>query len=399
MGHLAFYIRLACFVMAGLMLGGCERETAKPTAPAAPTQPPKSEAALQVERLLNAGKIREADQLVDEYAPGQTEPNWEFLHIAARVKLNAGNATAALSYAEKALALQPRDTESKVVMGVALARTGQPARGEKLLSEMAGRFSKEPIFQCQLAESRVLAGKLPEAERAARDAVKLAPDDVAQAPLVARTHHALGQVFLAQQRYPEAIAELRAAIEFYNRDSAIHYSLSRALVRAGKLVEAQASAERAVALAPTNAAFVAALGNILVDQKKWGPAAVAFEKAVQLDPNRKSAWSSLANASRLSGNAARSKAADEKAKSLPADSAEKSSSFRRLCRSQLRNRRDFLRRRNGNERRRNELRCDLPKRPNRFRPGRQKFRRQFTAALLRVPLDELLQEFSRRPVQ
>src|SRR5471030_1331153 len=193
-----------CLAVAGCMPGGCDREAAKPPVPtpAAPTQPPKSDAAAQVERLLNAGRFHEADQLVDEYAPSQSDANWEFLHLAARAKLNAGDPVAALSYAERALALPPRDSETKVVMGVALARTGQAARGEKLLSEMASRFSREANFQCQLAEARLLAGKLPEAERAARDAIKFAPDDVAQSPLVAKAHQSLGNVLIAQQRYP-----------------------------------------------------------------------------------------------------------------------------------------------------------------------------------------------------
>src|SRR5450432_3263713 len=60
-----------CFVVVWLALGGCEREAAKPPTSAGPTQPPKSEAAAQVEQLLNAGKFREADKLVDEYAPSQ----------------------------------------------------------------------------------------------------------------------------------------------------------------------------------------------------------------------------------------------------------------------------------------------------------------------------------------
>jgi tetratricopeptide (TPR) repeat protein len=308
-----------------VMLVGCERETAKPAAsstPAAPTQPPKSEAASQVERLLIAGKFQEADKLVDEYAPGQSDANWEFLRMAARAKLNVGNPTAALSYAEKALALQPRDTESKVVMGVALVRTGQAVRGEKLLSEMASRFSREVNFQCQLAEARSLAGKLPEAERAARDAVKYAPDDVGQAPLVARAHQTLGVVLIAQQRYPEAIAELRAAIEFYKYSAGSQYSLSVALARSGKLEEARAAAAQATVLNPGNAIFAAQLGAILLEQKQGVAASAALEKAVQLDPNLKSAWTSLANAARLSGNSARAKAAEEKAKSLPADSPE-----------------------------------------------------------------------------
>ncbi len=307
------------FLLAILALSGCDREPAKPPTPAVPTPPPTSEAATQVERLLNAGRILEANKLVDEYAPTQPDSNWEFLRLAARTKLNTGNPAAALIFAEKALATQPRDTETKVVLGMALVRTGQAARGEKLVSEMTSRFSRDPNFHCRLAEARTLAGKLPEAERSARDAVKLAPDDTGQAVLVAKTHQTLGMVLVAQQRYPEAIAEFRTALEIYKQSDGALYGLALALARTGKLDEARGSAERALALGPNNAAFAAQLGSILVEQKQWIPATATLEKAVALDPTQKSAWINLATAARQSGNPARAKAADEKAKELSGD--------------------------------------------------------------------------------
>ena len=297
---------------------GCDRESSKPNALTTPTpETRKSDAGAQVERLLNAGSVAEANKLVDTLADGEPESNWEFWRMAARTKLLSGNPQLALTYAERTLAVQPRDSETKVVLGTALARTGQAAKGEKILSEMASRFSREISFQCQLAEARMLAGKLPEADRAARDAVRLCPDDVNQAPLIGRAYTTLGMVLNAQQRYPEAIAVLRQSIEFYPNSAVTYSALSVALARTGNADEARTAAEKAVALSPDNAMASANLGALLVEQKQWPKAVAALEKAVQLDPKLRTAWLNLAIAAKQTGNAARAQAAEQTAKSLP----------------------------------------------------------------------------------
>jgi tetratricopeptide (TPR) repeat protein len=335
-----------------LAFGGCERDPAKAQAPVPPEKSTAEapSAGTQVERLLAAGRFREADQLVDQFAPGRPDSDGDFLRMAARAKLNVGNPTAAIAYAEKALAVFPRDSESKVVLGVALARTGQAARGEKLLTEMASRFSREVKFQCQLAEVRVLAGMLPEAERAARAAVALEPE----AP---NAHNSLGLVLMAQQRYPDAVDELKQAVMFdFSKTPSLQNNLSIALARAGKMDLAVSTAEAALKLAPDNASVLTNLGALFLQTKQWPKAVEVYEKstrlnptdgeswnglgyallqqkrykdaiapleqAVQLKPNSRSAWANLANAARLDGNNARSKTADEKARSLPPDPPE-----------------------------------------------------------------------------
>ena len=82
----------------------------------------------QVERLLAENKVREADKLVERFALIAQDADWGFLRMAARTKLRAGDPAAAIPFAEQALKIYPRDSETKVVLGNALARTGQAVR-------------------------------------------------------------------------------------------------------------------------------------------------------------------------------------------------------------------------------------------------------------------------------
>ena len=81
----------------------------------------------QVERLLAENKVREADKLVEQFALIAQDADWGFLRMAARTKLRAGDPAAAIPFAEVALKIYPRDSETKVVLGNALVRTGQAA--------------------------------------------------------------------------------------------------------------------------------------------------------------------------------------------------------------------------------------------------------------------------------
>ncbi len=305
-----------------------------------------SDGGTQVEELLKQHKYREASQLVDLLAPGIPANDWGFLRMAARAKLRDQNPAAAIPYAERALALFPRDSETKVVLGSALARTGQAVKGEKLLTEMASRFSLEADFQMDLAEARLRAGLLEAAEKPARQAVKIAPN-------AAGSHATLGMVLMALQRSAEAIDELRMVTEMEPHSKAGWMSLSSAYTQAGQYKDALDACERGIAIAPSDALLQANRALIFSQQKQWDKATLAYQKTVKIDasdamswnnlgyvllqqrrakealpaleqalklnPNLRNAWLNLANATRQTGDTARSKTAEQKAKALPSD--------------------------------------------------------------------------------
>jgi tetratricopeptide (TPR) repeat protein len=68
---------------------------------------------------------------------------------------------------------------------------------------------------------------------------------VQQKPGSAAAHAALGQVHLLEHHYPEAVAELRKALELGSRSAAHYGALGWALVGAGELDEALSIAEEA----------------------------------------------------------------------------------------------------------------------------------------------------------
>ena len=300
----------------------------------------------QVERLLAVGNVREADKLVDQYASIAPDTDWAFLRMAARAKLRAGDPAAAIPFAELALKIYPRDSETKHVLGVALARTGQAARGEKLLAEVSTLFSRQPNFMVDWAEARLLAGKADSAEAPARRAVDLAPESPG-------SHAVLGRVLTRLQRYQPALVEFREALKYDPNSSQVWSDVSATFYLAERYDEARVAAEQAWTLSPTSARYGMNLGEVLLKSKQWakaanvyekvgrldandatswnnlgyallqlnrsGDAVAPLEKAVMINPNLRSAWLNLSQAARLSGRSARAKVAEQRARALPKD--------------------------------------------------------------------------------
>src|SRR5262249_39868264 len=152
---------------------------------------------------------------------------------------------------EKALVLLPRDSETKVVLGSALARTGQAERAAKLLGEMGNRFSREANYQAELANARMRAGAFADAEEPARQAVKLAPN-------AAATHGVLALVLMGLQRTNEAIDELRVATELEPQSAAAWGTLASAYSMAGQFKSALEACETGLGISPDHPLLQAA---------------------------------------------------------------------------------------------------------------------------------------------
>ena len=190
------------------------------------------------------------------------ETDWAFLRMAARAKLRAGDPAAALPFAELALKIYPRDSETKRVLGVALARTGPAARGEKLLTEV----------------STLEAAKF---------------------------HGGLGGGASAR---PEG-----------GCGGSARPPRRRPLLEAKQWTNAAAAYENVVQLATNDATSWNNLGFALLQLNRPRDAIAPLERAVMINPHRCSAWLNLPQAARLSSRTAGAKVAEQKARGLPKD--------------------------------------------------------------------------------
>lgn len=86
-------------------------------------------------------------------------------------------------------------------------------------------------------------------------------------------------------RWPEAVAEYRAAANIFPDDHATLYNLGLALIRVRDYGAAAASLEQAVAAAPEEHDFLISLGTAYVGASQHDRARVVFERFLRLAPN------------------------------------------------------------------------------------------------------------------
>lgn len=125
------------------------------------------------------------------------------------------------------------------------------------------------------------AGRLEEAVRGYRRALKAAPDQ-------AEALHLLGIALLQSNDAKEAVAPLRRAARLKPADAPIHLNLGNALLQTGRLEEAIASYRQACELKPDFADAWFNLGNALDQRGAHDEALGAHDRAVAIDGRRPS---------------------------------------------------------------------------------------------------------------
>ena len=139
------------------------------------------------------------------------------------------------------------------------------------------RFPLSPTANMNYADALLRDGDSPAAERYARAALVLAPDD-------GTARLTLSRALLAESREPEALAELERGLR-----AAPDWGEGRALLgvllsREGRDEEAAAQLLRAAALLPTSAETQANAGSLLAQRGRFADALPYFERAARLEP-------------------------------------------------------------------------------------------------------------------
>jgi tetratricopeptide (TPR) repeat protein len=131
------------------------------------------------------------------------------------------------------------------------------------------------------------AGRLPEAERLYRKALRSTPEN-------ADALHGLGIVLLALKRPQQALSFLDRALRVPHPNSQMFNNHATALNALGRPEEALASLHRAIELAPEDATLHYNLGNTLMELWRNEQALSAFARASALAPTMAVAWQNKA---------------------------------------------------------------------------------------------------------
>ncbi len=111
-------------------------------------------------------------------------------------------------------------------------------------------------------------------------------DTLAQNPLAWGAHHGLGDLFLRMGKLDEAVRHEREALRLYPDAPEAHNNLGLALAKQGDLEEAERQYSEALRLDPNYSEAHSNLGNLLVRRGRMDAGTSHLMRAIQLAPQR-----------------------------------------------------------------------------------------------------------------
>ncbi|MHB8970183.1 MAG: tetratricopeptide repeat protein [Pirellulaceae bacterium] len=176
-----------------------------------------------------------------------------------------------------------------------LANAGRLSEAELAARGLTQQFPDDGIAWKLLGTVLTQQGPNESARAALQKATELRPHD-------SQAHNMLGVVLKRLGRLDEAVASYQRAVEHGPDDAQTHYNLGIVLQDMGRLHEAVTSYQRAVAIRADFAEAHNNLGNSLTDLGRVEEAVAAYRRAVALQPDYADALNNLSNALRDLGH-------------------------------------------------------------------------------------------------
>jgi serine/threonine-protein kinase len=298
--------------------------------------------------LLRAGQVEEAEGVLDELAPqqsnnpafyvlrgaatyyqqkyGEAEAAWrkarDLSHDCAEAYCGLGiildheqkYGEAEAAY-RKAIALKPDLAEAYINLGKALVAQGRYREAEAASRKAIDLRPDVAEAYANLGHALAEQGEHRGAEAACRKAIALKPD-------LAGAHINLGKALGEQGKYREAEVASRKAIDLRPDVAEAYANLGHALGKQGEHRGAEAAYRKAIALKPDFAVAYANLGNAMITQQKYREAEAAYRIAIELRPGDADSYYKLGNAVMNQGQLVEAEAAYRKAIGLNSNFAE-----------------------------------------------------------------------------
>jgi eukaryotic-like serine/threonine-protein kinase len=229
-------------------------------------------------------KYKEAIELDPRYATAYAQLAWAYLHLYT-LKGDPAALSLGRSNCETALSLNPNLIVGRLAMSFLLQQTGD---NDAAAREIAKALSIDPddprtlVLQGQLF---VRLNRWVDAEDAFKRAIKRRPN-------LWLPHDELGVVYNAEGKYPQAVAEFRAATLLVPRRAWPLNNLASVYLQQGKIAEAKAAAKRSLDLNFNDSAATTMAASLRCEGR---PAdAIPFGlRAVKLNPAEAGNWLEL----------------------------------------------------------------------------------------------------------
>ena len=246
--------------------------------------------------------------------------NSESLILHARLLLEKGAATDAISDLRSVLRDDPESRDALILLANAYTRTDNLELATDVLYTLVGIAPRNDEVRLLLAQVLARQGNLdialnlidqilerePESESALRSQaeVLIARKDLGQATLIARRiaekpetqalgQMLLGRIYLVDGRYNEAVAAFTKALDFASGEPDALPGLVQSYLAQNQHEQAAQYLEHLIASAPDNAFAHSLLGKVRALQDRDDLAKQAFLQAAKLRPERRTSYANL----------------------------------------------------------------------------------------------------------
>jgi len=178
----------------------------------------------------------------------------------------------------QAVALAPDASRPKVLLGVALEKTGDAAGALQQLRAARDLDSSNIDIQLELARALLLAQRYEESEKEFRAALILRTDS-------GMAHYGLAECLLQQKKNEEATAELATYLQSSPKDAVARIKRAGILTDLGKNDEALAELDRAAAVRPETPETLKLRSLIDFRLKNYDASVAALQKLETAAPN------------------------------------------------------------------------------------------------------------------
>lgn len=209
---------------------------------------------------------------------------WQLLGLLAK---NAGRPDLAVDHMRRSLDANPRQPGVWSNLGNLHLAEGRPADAVSCYDRAIALTQGNADFHFHRAKALHALRRLPEAEKACSDTLKLSPRHV---PCLLM----LGLTLTDAERLSEAEAALRKALTLAPDHPLALINLGACLRTQHRYAEAEPLARRATALAPGAKEAWLLLGNVLGDLSRYEESIEAFRAAIARDPLDRDAHRNLA---------------------------------------------------------------------------------------------------------
>lgn len=233
-----------------------------------------------------AGRVAEAEKAYRQVlAIDPRNPDaWQLLGLLAK---NLGRPDLAVEHMRRSLDANPRQPGVWSNLGNLHLAEGRPVEALSCYDRAIALMAGNAEFHFHRAKALHALKRLPEAEKACADTLKLSPRHV-QGLLM------LGLTLTDAERLPEAETALRQALALAPDHPLVLINLGSCLRHQHRYADAEPLARRATQVAPQSKDGWLLLGNVLGDLSRYDESIEAFQAAIARDPLDRDAHRNLA---------------------------------------------------------------------------------------------------------